>query len=96
VRISKTHFVNTHPRPFCPIAVFVLLGLPFQCCILFGFELNCADMASGICAVGRTFNLVTAISFILPSNWNTKYEFECTKNLRRTEYLFAIYQMSQI
>jgi hypothetical protein len=30
--------------------------------------------------------------FILTSNSNTKCEFEFSKNLRRTEYLFAIYR----
>ncbi len=35
-------------------------------------------------------NYVTAINFILPLNLNTKCEFEYTKNLRRSEYPFAI------
>jgi len=41
--------------------------------------------------VDWSFNLVTAIIFILPSNSNIECEFEYTKNLNRTKYLFAIY-----
>jgi len=36
------------------------------------------------------------LNFILPSNSNIKCEFKYTKNLRRTKYLFAIYQTSRI
>ncbi len=39
---------------------------------------------------------VTAIISILPLNSNTKLEFKFFKNSRRTNYLFAIYQTSQI
>jgi hypothetical protein len=39
---------------------------------------------------------VTVFKFILPSNSNTECEFKFSKNLRRTNYLFAIYQTSRI
>ncbi len=42
----------------------------------------------------RRFYQVNAINFILPSNSNIKCEFKFSKNSRRTEYLFAIYQTS--
>jgi hypothetical protein len=32
----------------------------------------------------------------LPSNSNTEWEFEFSRNSKRTKYLFAIYQTSQI
>ncbi len=38
----------------------------------------------------------TAINFILTMNLKFECKFEFTKNLRRTEYLFAIYGTSQI
>ncbi len=44
----------------------------------------------------QVLHSVTAINFILPLNSYTKCEFEFTKNLRRTEYLSAIYRTSLI
>ncbi len=42
------------------------------------------------------YRYITAINFILPSNLKFKCEFEFTKYMRGTKYLFIIYQTSQI
>ncbi len=71
--------------------------LTYFCAIGFQMKLTLLSLVQ-YCFIKKEQSIyqVTSINFIFPLNWNFECEFEFSKYLRGTEYLFVIYQRSQI
>ncbi len=88
---------------FVCVSVCLCVCVSVCLCVCLSVSLSvCLSVCVSVCLCVRSVCLIptpwvsNCDNFFLPSNSNIEYEFEFSRNSRRTEYLFANYRTSQI